>query len=943
MLGDPRVYGREELADRVSRHEGAVLLLTGDSGVGKSTVLLLSTSAREGWVSPRPTTLARSAGSLHDGFLEQLGVALSDLVQRGLDASTLSGRLTETGRRLLNERSGVLGRVALAEIVAVVRGRVGDDVGKAVQEYARDIWPDDAETLAAKASRARDPLAYQVLVAFAATAQQLAPETSLALSLDQAERLTPDDHRVLADLAESLPGGVHVRLAYATDTPQRTKSVAALRGECQAIDEIEVSPLTQGAIENWLSAEDLAWETADQLTTQTGGYPLLVEAAVAHLSRGGQLGDMPRHQQLAQRTRASFDQLSSRAAATARSLAVLADPLADDEMRQLAGITGVGEWATVTAELEDARIFSVEVNGRPWFHAERRAFILNECLSEQQRDEAASAAASLMWSEGFSATDFSRVALFSALVGLAPGYQAQDPGLTTAVNLDTQGLAVASALLELAVEDRMAAFADDVFSHALSFVEDIEDPESVLSRLVESNFVAAASNESATAIAASWSPKTQAVVQGRSSLNLRRTAVPRLVEGMFNLVLRDKLGEFQHGQFGIGSPSIGSLGRVAAGAEPRVGYVDRDPEHLGNNLLLRGTVLDEVLFYCAARFPNAAARDAALRGTQELSTVAAIGEVRVTQAVEHPLVAVPTQRFASAFRRARRDFSLNFRETGDIELPPPERMSDEELAAERVRAAETLVELASPLEVIAMELDDGYVLAWNAADREWDEAIVHGAGFSARHAPTMAQLGFGDDSYDGLRLRRELQLTASQTIVHRRGHYGEKSRSDPLGTEVAYRRSRSRIFNSAQPRLRVALSKNHLQPLLANAFAEEMRDARALAERFPRSTDVTVAPTALWILIALDAPSPGWVAGARGSALYAEGPSPTGQDFVELEVVQGQLHTSGFLYTVEHEVFERTFPDIPVGGWGSSTLDWIIARTLRYEPGDIDIVWPDEA
>src|SRR5581483_9130617 len=113
------IFGRKQLADRVARHAGPVLLLTGDSGIGKSSVLDLASGAHEGRVSPQPTSLARSPGSLHDGVLQQLGLALSQLVEQGLDTLSVAERLTETGRRLLNEQVSVLGRVALAEIVAV--------------------------------------------------------------------------------------------------------------------------------------------------------------------------------------------------------------------------------------------------------------------------------------------------------------------------------------------------------------------------------------------------------------------------------------------------------------------------------------------------------------------------------------------------------------------------------------------------------------------------------------------------------------------------------------------------------------------------------------------------------------------------------------------------------------------------------------------------------
>jgi hypothetical protein len=132
-------------------------------------------------------------------------------------------------------------------------------------------------------------------------------------------------------------------------------------------------------------AEGLDVELAPAITSTTGGYPLLIEAAILHLKQGGEITDLPRHQQLAARTRVSWNALTPGAAAVGRKLAVLRDPLPEGELRQLAGIDDIGEWATVVQELQRARILSVIVNGQPWFHRERREFALRS-LSRDSGD-----------------------------------------------------------------------------------------------------------------------------------------------------------------------------------------------------------------------------------------------------------------------------------------------------------------------------------------------------------------------------------------------------------------------------------------------------------------------------------------------------------------------------------------------------------------------------
>src|SRR5439155_7344718 len=130
-----------------------------------------------------------------------LGDVLEAMIQHGLGAPTLGERLAGTAERLANEQVTVLGRVAMAEVIAFVRGKVGDDVGKTITAYAKEIWPDNADTLAAKAAQARDPLAVDVLSAFVDTAVQLADGPRLAICLDQGQRLSEDDRRLLGDLA----------------------------------------------------------------------------------------------------------------------------------------------------------------------------------------------------------------------------------------------------------------------------------------------------------------------------------------------------------------------------------------------------------------------------------------------------------------------------------------------------------------------------------------------------------------------------------------------------------------------------------------------------------------------------------------------------------------------------------------------------------------------
>src|SRR5581483_12018062 len=281
-----------------------------------------------------------------------------------------------------------------------------------------------------------------------------------------------------------------------------------------------------------------------------------------------------------------------------------------------------------------------------------------------------------------------------------------------------------------------------------------------------------------------------------------------------------RLERFESAHFGIGKPSVGALGRMAAGGNP-TGYMNRSPEQLGINLLFRGTFGAGLPFYCAAKFPDVEVRERALARLEGFSVLSAIGEVRVEQVVRHPISPVPQQRFASALSRVRRLGGLDVRGSGDIKLPAPDEITDEEIAAIRVRTAEALAERGSDAVRMAMELDDGYLLAWNSGNDFWDEAIVQGAGFVAQRVTDLEPGAWFNEGYADLRLRQLLGLGPAHGIARYHSSLGNHTRSDPLAREIGYRSSRVQIYNSAQPQLQLPLNKEHLHPLIEAAFVEE--------------------------------------------------------------------------------------------------------------------------
>lgn len=99
------LYGREADLVAVLGSGVPVLLLTGDSGIGKSELLSATQQARASVTSLPPRTLRATSGSLQRAILDCLADATAELArERGLSRE-LSERLVAAGKKLLRTRA----------------------------------------------------------------------------------------------------------------------------------------------------------------------------------------------------------------------------------------------------------------------------------------------------------------------------------------------------------------------------------------------------------------------------------------------------------------------------------------------------------------------------------------------------------------------------------------------------------------------------------------------------------------------------------------------------------------------------------------------------------------------------------------------------------------------------------------------------------------------
>src|ERR1017187_8512462 len=320
------LYGREDVLERLgwlASGQAPVVLLTGDSGVGKSAVLgaAQAIDSKAGIVAPSPTRLALAGGALQRGLLEQLAAAAGALVSDASVAERIAETVADAARQIAGDKGQKLAIVVGAELLALVRAMVGESVGRAFTRYVQELASISEHTLRARI-QAVDADVLATLIAFFQEVVGVAGRP-VVLGLDNGERLGEQDLRQLADLAERLPDDAVVRVAYrVTGTSQRYLRMLTDAGAMQ----IEVPALTAGATGEWLAGGGLDPELAPAVRRMTGGYALFVGDAIGVLRDGGSLRDVGADEFFQKNTADAVHGLDMDTAVAARRLAAYADP-----------------------------------------------------------------------------------------------------------------------------------------------------------------------------------------------------------------------------------------------------------------------------------------------------------------------------------------------------------------------------------------------------------------------------------------------------------------------------------------------------------------------------------------------------------------------------------------------------------------------------------------
>ena len=352
------------------------------------------------------------------------------------------------------------------------------------------------EALDRRIAAARVPSAAEELLRLADELRDLAGQRDVVLALDRLEGLPEGDVRILADMARIAPAGVCIRGAVMDTSPEGRAVIDLLRsGRGQDVAFEEVRPLGVEGVRLWAEVASLDSALVPDLLTATGGYPLHLGDAMLHLRQGGGLHDLTVNRDFGAAIDRAWHELDPDCRQVARQLVALDRPPPLGAMLDVLGLSEA-VWWDAAAQLQEARIFTQLVDDLPWFHEQRRRWLLGRLPEAERRSHASRLVPAIVGllpaPAGWQYT--------TALAGLLEmaGAEVESVRLRAVVTLDRTQLAIMGALLELGEpSDDWAVDAQAALDHARHHFGAEGDLVADLQALEQADFVAVASNERA--------------------------------------------------------------------------------------------------------------------------------------------------------------------------------------------------------------------------------------------------------------------------------------------------------------------------------------------------------------------------------------------------------------------------------------------------------------
>ncbi|MER6059849.1 ATP-binding protein [Streptomyces sp. NPDC001792] len=927
------LYGREEPLRVLIDPATPVVVVTGDEGAGKSTLLSAcrNTAQESSLASVDITRLPHRTGGLQVAIFNQL-IAITDLLVRDQTvADRFAHKVATRARTAVGPRRKEFALAVAKELLTLVKERVGSDLGQALGEFFASSATDGSEAIREKLHNQVDADALRALVDIADEVASLGEASTLYLLFENAQNLSDEDLRQLADLASVLPASVVLRLEHQDASDEHRRRIRLLTSA--GITEVSLSGLSEETVRFWCRARNVPESLHKRIYQSTHGYPLFVDDAIDQVNANRRLGNISPTENFRASTVESLNELDPESAAAARRLSAFLDPPQDERVVDILGEgMTLTRWEGVRSRLERARIFTTSANGVPWFHEVRRRCIW-ESLSPALRNEVADRAVSFIVDSYREARD-PELLINLALVAPASTEVRNDPRALHMAGATLDEVALLSSLLEIAEGQNGSAqpeiptaLGDAVFDYCrLAFMPDV-DALPALESLGAAEVVFVANNDQASALIPRLSELAYMLTLGRAGAELPRFPVPTIASVLFRTAISRYLHDFVTCSYGIGYPSLRKLvedGAAAYRAQTQRHVVGRSV----HGVLLRASI-EQQPFYAYSTFHDA---EKAARSAVDLQRAAGrhLGlTVDIDWLSQFPTGMIRGRRFVNALERIaftpRSDLTFM-----DVVSQKADLLRYVRASCSRIEKAVLDLEKATSYFVLEKGRDAMVVEVAGGSDgvRKLESVVPDDYSFSGPYKwanlRKMLNLGIGESV-------ESISFTSSGATFH-----DPKRILDSLS-------KKAQQYNRNQPRPWVDASAHALQNALSVSMRDTYHDAQALCAVLSQYGDVRLKPRKT--LLAVYAPGEegerlGW---RHAMAVYTRIPTPDiNYDTVKVKVIEcddTDLRSQDF-----DAHFAEDLAAVPRASDGHSALgrpggmanaNFLLCRELGYEAGSV--------
>lgn len=538
---DGYVYGREYVLRRIVKSTASAVVITGDSGVGKSTVLRAAQRMSTGFAPPA-VPVGAGPGALSRALSSAVTLALAAHIDDAGQLPVFRERLLAASRKLRHRASERVREDLTNLLIDQVRMRLGETAAEIVAE-TRSAWNESEQDSIQQ--RLATLTETDVALALTEVASDLADiaDADVLLALDDAHLLGDEDLRRLRDLVAEPTARVRLRVAYTT--VGAALDAALTRLQEAGADRVALQGLDEGSVRSWLTREGIDVGHTNGVMVATLGYALHVGDAIRLLraqDASGSLDDLSQADVVQRGSDRAWAALSNEDRHAVMLLLPFAYHPGAQRISSLLGID-VLRWAVLRERLAEGGVL-VQRGNDSWFHGLRRQALWRRIDETTKTVVGTRGIQSILDLESVTYEDVDVVSTLLSHADLDTAVQ--DESARGIAALSDDAVSVAAAVMDLSGRSVDEAFVPAAGA-LLRAHERYAAPANSLPAMRElesANAVHLASNERAAVVAPRWSLPASVLIAART---LRRTGYipfPGLA-GFIVEVLRPRLGAWQ--------------------------------------------------------------------------------------------------------------------------------------------------------------------------------------------------------------------------------------------------------------------------------------------------------------------------------------------------------------------------------------------------------------